>query len=423
MKRVVAALALIGLAATLFLSRPRARPEVVRAETRPAPPSEEQGVSSPSRSAREARALAVFQSRDKEKIRALAAEWRRLARKDTAFVTRLCDLVSDSTAAPELRTLAAVVLGSLPDPRALEWLARALESSTDPAWSRTLLLALGSDRSSGDDDEIFGLEGSPRTIELPLGLAVRIRGPLDDASVRSRVIPRLLDGGDADVRWAAALALTDSVSFEDVRKALLEALPGEADPAAQGQLAKALSDWAAVEAPDSPERARVVSAILEGALRPDGAALRLRSEDGLKRMAWTGPEVLALASRLEAGSFDERRWAIAVLAGAMSRPDQPAREAVRESLSRVAMGEPDPKVRELAVTGLSYFRDHAATSKLLIGSLGDPAWHVRAAAVRALGRMRGSQEILDALQRSESGDSDERVRRAAAEIRKNLAPK
>lgn len=369
------------------------------------------------------RALAVIKSKDVDSVHALAAEWRRTAREDAEFRGRLGAIVLDASAAPELRAFAALVMGSLPDREAMELLARALEASTDPTWTRTLLLALGSDRSSGTDDDIFGLGDSPRVIETSIGLAIRIRGALGEASVRSPLIPRLREAGDAGVRWAAAQALADSAGFEDVRRAFLEALPGEADPAAQGQLTKALTDWAAGETSDSPGRAQVVAAIFDGALRPDASALRLRSEDGLKRMAWTEPDVRALAPRIESGPFDQRRWAIAVLAGASSKPGAPARGEVFESLSRVAAAEPDAKVRELAVTAVSSFPDQPSASKLLMGTLADPAWHVRAAAARALGRMGKSEEILAALQKAEEGDADERVRRAAAETRRLLTSK
>src|SRR5206468_3746856 len=141
--------------------------------------------------------------------------------------------------------LAAFVLGSLPDREGLEALARALEGSSDPAWSRTLLLALGSERSSEDDDDLFGLPDSPRVIATPLGLTVRIHGVIEEAALRARMLPRLRDAGAAGVRWAAALALADSTGLEEVRRAFLIALPGESDPPAQGELSKALADWAA----------------------------------------------------------------------------------------------------------------------------------------------------------------------------------
>jgi HEAT repeat protein len=53
----------------------------------------------------------------------------------------------------------------------------------------------------------------------------------------------------------------------------------------------------------------------------------------------------------------------------------------------------------------------------------DPAWHVRAAAVRALGRGGRNAEALAALQRAEREDPDERVRRAAGDVRKTLTSK
>ena len=369
------------------------------------------------------RAISAIHSKDLDSIRKLAAEWRRSARSDMEFRELIGAILLDSSAAPELRAFSAFVLGSLPDRDATDLLVRALKTSTDPKCTRMFLLALGSDKSSGADDDIFGLPDSPRVIETSIGLAIRIRGALSEASVRLQIMPCLRETGDSGVRWAAAEALADSAGFEDVRRAFMEALPGEADPATQGQLTKALADWVSGETADSPSRAQVVTAIFDGALRSDATALRLRSEDGLKRMAWTEPDVLALAPRIQSGSFDQRRWAMAVLSGASSNPDLPARREVLDSLSRVATADPDAKVRELAVTALSSFPDQLPASKLLIGTLADSAWHVRAAAVRALGRMNPSEEILSALRQAEAGDANERVRRAATETLKLWVPK
>jgi HEAT repeat protein len=363
-------------------------------------------------------AKAILGAGDRSAIRSLAVDCRKRARQDAEFRKRLALTVLDETATPSVRELAAFVLGSIQDKEGLDTLARALQEARDPQCARTLLLALGCDKTWTEDDDIFDLPDSPRVIVSPLGLAVRIRGRLDDPDLRGTMVARTLSSEAAEVRWAAALALADSASFPDVRSGFLAALPGERDPATEGEIAKALSDWAAVEPGDSAERMRAVAALIDGAARPEAAALRLRSEDGLKRMAWTTADVRALAPRLEEGSLDQRRWAIAVLAGAASRAETPDRDLVFDSLARISSSATEPKVREFAVTGLSEFRDRAGAEKALVAALSDPAWHVRAAAVRGLGRRAGSEDVRSALERVERTDADERVRRAAGELRK-----
>ena len=350
-------------------------------------------------------------------LQALAAEWRRSARGDPAFLNRLISLVLDENADKGVREIAAYVLGSIPDPKALESLSRALDAARDPRWIRALLLALGSDRTS-DDDDIFDLPDSPRVLSTPAGLSVRIRGAVEDPAIRTRMIPHLRGHGEAGVRWAAALALADSARFPDVRGAFLDSVRAEREAAAQGEAAKALADWAAGEPADSADRLRVFTAIFEEADRSDAAALRLRSEDGMKRMPWTAAEVRLMAGRIEAGSLDQKRWAIAVLAGAASQPEIPDRAIIFEAIARASSSAPEAKVREFAVTGLGSFANEARASELLVGSLKDTAWHVRAAAVRALGRVKRTPEVQAALQRVEREDPDERVRRAAGEVRK-----
>jgi HEAT repeat protein len=417
MKKALApALLFLAAAILFFLPNPPRAPESV-------PPPPAVGNRNPVPPPADSDSVAPAIPRDRETARTWAAEWRRKAREDSGFRARLRQLVLDAAAASEARELAALVLGTLPGRDGLDVLAEALDAARDPRWIRTLLLALGSDRSSGEDDDIFDLPDSPRVHNAPLGLAITIRGAIDDPALRDGMIPRIRAGEDPGVRWAAALALSDSTSHSDVRRAFLEALPGERDPAAEGELAKALADWAAVETAESTERAQVFSALLDGAARDDAGALRLRSEDGLKRMSWTGAEVRTLAVRIESGSFDQRRWAIAVLAGAASRQETPERDFVFDSLARVSGSAPEAKVREMAVSGISAFSDQARASELLRSSLGDSAWHVRAAAVRGLGRVGVTPETLAALKKTELEDPDERVRRAAAEVRRALSSK
>jgi HEAT repeat protein len=416
----LACLLLAGALAFILL-KPRSEPPTAPARPwRPPKSAAPRPTSGGSTSPLDSRALEILQSKDAAALRSLAKDWRRLARTNAAARGRVAAIVLDPAAPAEARELAAFVLGSLPDPDALDALLDALRDSTDAAWTRTLLLALGSAKESGEDDDVFGLGDSPRVVATPLGLEVRIRGAILEAGARARMTPQVREGTDPGVRWAAALALADSTRFPDVRRAFLDALGLEADPATQGEVGKALADWAAGEAAGTPDRSAVFDAILEGARRPDASALRLRCEDGMKRMSWTAVEVRAVAPGIESGSFDQRRWSMAVLAGAASRPDTPARDEVFEAIQRVASSDPDAKIRDLAVTAASSFPDRPQAEALLIGSLEDTAWHVRAAAARALGRMNRSVEILDALRRVEQGEADERVRRAIAETRRLL---
>ena len=420
-KALKAALVFFVGALLFFLTKPARHPD--SAAPRSAAGGRDSVPPHPVPAPADSHSLARAIPSDRSALPGLAAEWRRQARGNSGFRDQLRRLVLDDAAPSAARDLAAFVLGTLADREGLDALAQALDASRDPRWAKTLLLALGCDRTSGEDDDIFDLPDAPRIFETPSGLAIRIRGAIEDPALRDGMIPRLRANEDSGVRWAAALALSDSTSCSDVRRAFLDALPGERDPAAEGELAKALADWAAAETAESTERAQVFGALLDGAAREDAAALRLRSEDGLKRMSWTGAEVLTLAARIETGSLDQRRWAIAVLAGAASRRETPERDSAFESLARVSRSAPEAKVREWAVSGISAFSDQARASELLMGTLGDSAWHVRAAAVRGLGRGGRSPEVLAALLKAEMEDPDERVRRAAAEVRRARSSK
>ena len=356
---------------------------------------------------------------DPKAVAATAVKWRTRARKDADYRKSLIGLVLDEKADADSRELAAFVLGTLPDRDGLDALTGALSAARDLRWIRALLLALGCDRTSGDDDDIFSLPDSPRVLAIPIGLSVRVRGTIEERDIRDRMSPHVRSESSG-VRWAAAVALADSVDFTDVRSVFLESLPAEREPAAQGELSKALSDWGDGQSGESPERQQVFKALLEGADREDAAALRLRSEEGLKRMPLGSVDVRLMAGRVEAGSLDQKRWAIAVLAGAAGRPNLPDRELVFDALARATFVAPEAKVRELAVTGLSSFGDPSRLSGILVQSLGDPAWHVRAAAARGMGRAGATPESIAALKKAEKDDPDERVRRIAGEVRRKL---
>ena len=388
----------------------KAKPEVKSQKPPPPPPKDPWKE-----------ALDIAASGSLEAVTKLAAKWRAQARDDAAFLRRLIEAVKDPATPFEAREIAAFVIGSLQNKEGLIALADALEKA-EPGWAKTLLLALGSQKQSEDDD-IFGLPDSPRVIRTPIGLTVEIRGRVIDDEVRTRMLTRLLAISPGEVRWAAALALGDSTDYEDVRQSFVTALAIEADPAAQGELAKALSTWAAGQSEEASDRRAVVGALFDGAKRVDAAALRLRSEDGLKRMTWTVAEIQSVAPSIEAGPFDQRRWAMAVLSGAAARADTPARNEIFKSLEWVAMSDTDAKMRELAVTSLSSFPENPRTQAVLIARLADGAWHVRAAAVRAMGRGTGGEPALNALKKTRADDPDERVRRAAAEVLKVLTSK
>jgi HEAT repeat protein len=425
MKKVAAAaLALMAAAGGLWLAWPDDAP-VSPSPSRPPVPGA-QTDSRPPTAAGAQEDLGETASRLlKESPKAassLASEWRQAARENPEFLGRLIRLVLDDAAPAASRELAAFVLGTLTDRSGLEALSRALAGAKEPAWIRALLLALGCDRTSGDDDDIFDLPDTPRVLAVPLGLSVRMGGAIAESEFREVMVPHLRQS-EAGVRWAAALALADSTGFPDVRAAFLDSVRAERDPATQGELGKALADWAAGQSAESADRLGIFSAILEGADRPDAASLRLRSEDGMKRMAWTSPEVRLMAGRIESGTLDQKRWAIAVLSGAAARPDVPDRSVILETFARASASTSEAKVREFAVSGLVAFPEDERARKIILGSMRDPAWHVRAAAVRALGRGGRNAEALAALQRAEREDPDERVRRAAGDVRKTLTSK
>jgi len=157
--------------------------------------------------------LAIATSGHVEKIRKLAMEWRRNAREDAAFLLRLINTVKDPTGALEVRELSGFILGSFQNKEGLAAVADALSSATG-SLARVLILALGSEKLS-DDNDIFSLAEGQRVVRTPIGLSVEIRGRVVDAELRGRMIPRLKSTESTEVRFAAAFALSDSTEFAD----------------------------------------------------------------------------------------------------------------------------------------------------------------------------------------------------------------
>ncbi len=356
-------------------------------------------------------------------LQAVAARLRREARTNSEFLKRLMTLVGDGREPSDLRGIVAIVLGSIPDPEVQSHLSQTLATTGDAHLQRDLIVALGSAKDSGEMDDIFGLGDSPWVIENAF-LSVRVKTVINDEAIRIQIAGFLNNSPDTGVRWAATGALRHSIQFPDVRQAFLIAVrrrPDKEDTktgssVTQGDIAASLAGWAAGEDQKSPERGEVFLAVIQEGEVHEADFLRLSTDEPLRRMAMSDSEVRLLAGLLDGRDFDQRRWALSILGDKAKQADLPMREDLFASIERTVTTDPDPKIREYAAGALASFPDKDRAVDLLLGALGDEAWHVRVAAARALGRMKRQDEgVRQALRRSADQDADENVRTAAGE--------
>ena len=387
---------------------PAAPPKPAPKPTRPPPPDPW------------AEALVSLSTGKVESARRVATTWRRKAGDDAAFLRRLVDTFKDSSAAPEVREAAAFVLGSLQNKEGLAALAEALAAATTPDSAKNLLLALGSGKY-GEDEEVFAREEGPRVVRTPIGLSVEIRGRVVEAETRAPMIARLKSTEPAEVRVMAVMTLTESTDYPDVRLAFITALGGESDPNALGEVARSLSAWAASQATDAPDRAAVVKALLEGGMRSEAALLRSKSEEGLRRMTWANADVLKAIPAIEEGPLEIRRWVLSILAETAAKVETPSRLRILAAIERMIPSASSAEMREVGITALGSFADLPRTLPLLVDTLEDPAWNVRAAAARTLTRMPFHEKVMAALKKMAAEDPDERARQAASESLKALS--
>ncbi len=359
------------------------------------------------------RAREVLAARSPEKVQRFASELRREARTDPAFLRTLGEIVLNSSQPMEFRELAAIVLGTLAAADAQQYLSRALSASSDAAWTRTLILALGSFKDYAEDDEAFGPSVGPWAVRTRQGLIITVEATLEDLAIRTQVLSYLSGPAQVEVRDAAVRALLHSTKFGEVRRDLLQALRLETSEDLRGEIGKGLAEWARHEGVQSPERLAITAMVFEQGARREAAAVRFGAENALKAMPLTQAEVTSLASFLNAGDFDQRRWAFSILTEQASRAGLPGREGLFGTFEQILGKDASAKSREYAAAAIASFPDFARSGPLLIGALSDPAWHVRARAAESLGRLRSDDAVLGALRRVIAQDDNESVRKTA----------
>jgi len=353
--------------------------------------------------------------------KALARGWRLRALESQAFQRRLISGLEDPRLFRQVREVIALILGSIPSPRARAALADLLGRGGDPAWLVTLILALG--QFDAAEDPFAQESGAPYVVRHSSGLLVREHQLFEDRAVLD-TLKRCLIHVDVAVRRASIQALRRTLAEsgirepeagaratwragEAVRQAFLELLEVETMPEIRVVLAHELAAWAA-DAPSARERNHTLSKLIEVSLLPEESGVRLRIGLSLQRAPLTSAQLARLRQALEGDDFDTRTWSIDILAAQVFRLRGSPRRVVRELLIRTAE-DPDPKIRE-AVARILDKLDR--TERLLIGLLSDPAWHVRVTAARALGGRR-SPAVRRALERVRSEDRDWHVRQAA----------
>jgi HEAT repeat protein len=331
-----------------------------------------------------------------------AAFLRSQARTDPKTLERLIQEVGNPSLSPESRALAALILGTLDDPRALQALLNELQVSRDPAWTRVLLHAIGA-KKTGEDDDAFDLPpDSPYVYEIA-GLHLCIHTDLRDDLAR-RVVSGFLSDAEIEVRRAAARSVIHSADHADLRSVFVERLREETDDGIRAGCGHALAEWTA----GNPDR-EVVGALLRAASSPDDGALRFRIEEPLRRTSLTSDETRAIAALALEGRPDQQLWSLSVLRG---RADP----AVEAACLKLTGPTSESKVREYAAETLAGFKTDTAGAALL-RLIQDPEWNVRAGAARGLAGRPSARAILE---QTASADPDERVKKAAAETLRKL---
>jgi hypothetical protein len=358
------------------------------------------------------RANEILASRNVEKLQDFASELRHEARTNSDFLKTLGEIVLNPSQPMDLGELAAVVLGSLQGTEAQHYLSSALAKSVDAGWSRTLILALGSFKDWTGDEEVFGPALGAWGVKTRLGLVISVEASLPDLAIRSQVLSYLAVAS-IEVRDAAVRALFHSTQFSEVRRDFLSSLRSEGNQDLKGEIGKGLAEWARTEKAESPERQAITGAILEQGARREAAAVRFGAENALKVMALTTSEVASLAASLRGPDFDQRRWAFAILTEQASRPGLPGREELFDNFEQILGKDASPKGREYAAAAIASFPDYVRSGPVLVGALSDPAWHVRARAAEALGKISKDETVMAALRRVIAQDDNPSVRQTA----------
>jgi HEAT repeat protein len=366
-----------------------------------------------------------------ERVPELASLLRARCRTDEGLLLALIDVLLDPSQGALVREVAAFILASLPDLRAQKAVVRALEMGGDAAWIRTLVLALGSVRDIGRDGT-FGYPGGPYIYTFPSGLGVQIQAVLVDPATREAV-ERQLAQSDVEVRQAVVQVLQhtliaeaesrreeEPVDIGTVRQSFLTEMNRDPEESIRAEAARALSEWVLAAPSGSKGYDEVLTGILRKSFEPGEDQLRFRVLQGLKQSELPQDEVNVIADMaVRAEDFERRSWALALVA---THAESLGAERA-QALIATGAGDRDAKVREIAVRQLALLPGTEGTRSLALGSLQDPAWHVRYAAVEALKALGPDEESLRALERAGQADPNEEVRNFARDAAERLRGK
>ncbi len=358
-------------------------------------------------------------------MRAAAAELRRRIRTEAEVRDSVGRALGDESLPANLRSVLAAVLGTLPEPAAREWLVRAARvpglSPEVLAWTVRALAA----RHEWEGDDVFHGMDNPDVVETPGGLQLCVSAPVDAEEPRALLRSLLASSRDEAVLDALVAALRPSVEYEDVRTAFEQRLGSEPDRGRVADLGAALARWSVHGPPErEADRLRIGRSLFGLAEIPENAGLRLALQPYAATLSWPGGQGARLAGLARGGSdFDQRYWAIDLLGMATGRLAPEERTEAGRMLAGLAGSEPDDKLRERAAAALSAYGEQGAPVLLRIARE-DRAWHVRRAAVLALGRLDpSSPDAAAVLEEAAARDPDESVREAAREALTSRKPR
>lgn len=364
-----------------------------------------------------ARALAAS---DVDAARAAARDLRLLLRTDPAALAQAKGALLDPATRADLRMALALVIGTLPHDAGDEALLAALSKfAGDPAFVRCALLALGAQREPEDEDDVFDLGERPYGANGPGGLGITVRRLVPPGAVET-ALQSHLSRAEAEVRKAAATALSQSLSRATVRSAFLDALSKEPDDGAAAALGRPLADWAGSSG-ELSEREAAVTALLARVGEEGFDTYRFRLESAFERLPLPERERADLTALADSDhAFAVRSFALTALGQNAIRGGERAVSSARHALL-VALADEDAAVRDLAARWLGRLPYDTATAVRLAEAVRvDIAWNVRFTALESLVKTAPRVESAPVLSLAKN-DSDRRVAEKAVELEKSLA--
>lgn len=359
----------------------------------------------------------ALEGADKESAREAAAKLRQLARTDPGVRELLGNTLLDQGEDQELRISMAAILGTFPEGE--PWLAEALRESFFSAevlpW---VIYALGAFKEGEDDDFFGGLDG-PFVEETPGGLQLFVKSPIVSEEVRDLLSSRLLRSETHAVQQALVRALRHSLEFSNVRMAFGQRIEAENNQDLQAEMAAGLARWAVgATGGEEIDRVRIGHTLFRLAGDPGQDHLRLQLQPYAAQLAWPpgqADRLLDLAGN--ATVFDQRYWAIEVIGRQPGHFTGEQSLQAEQILVSILLGERDDKLREKAAAALGAHEQTVVSSSTLRGlAQQDPAWNVRLAALKSLGKIKSlPQGTLEVLSQIAAGDPHEAVRSAASE--------